>query len=191
MITRALVCLTLTTLAIVAAPAAGVVAKGDILIADRDVYPESLDADRAGRLYVGSIKGIVFRTEPNGDLAEAWIRPTPANGLLSILGVLVDEKAGTLWLCSTPMRLRVPPSVGTSALKAFSLRTGTLKASYPLPAPASACNDIAIARDGTVYLTDTANARILTLRPGAAALGLFVQDSGLRGVDGIAFADNG
>ena len=160
-------------------------------IDDSDVYPESLDADRAGRLYIGSIKGIVFRTAPNGDVATAWIRPTTANGLLSLLGVLVDEQSGTLWLCSSPMPLRVPPAAGVSALKAFNLRTGKLKASYPFPAPASACNDIAIARDRTVYVTDTPNGRILTLRPGATELAVFAQDPLLRGADGIAFAGDG
>lgn len=193
MIARSMLRAAFAALTLAAMPAAARTAPagGDIRIDDRDVYPESLDADRAGRLYVGSIKGIVFRTTPRSNVAGAWIRPTPENGLLSILGVLVDERGGALWLCSAPMGLRVPPSTGTSALKKFDLRTGALQASYPLPAPASACNDIAIARDRTIYLTDTPNARILMLRPDADVLSLYAHDPALHGVDGIAFAEDG
>ncbi len=171
-----------------AAPAG---AASDVRIDDVHVHPESLSADRAGRLYIGSVKGIVFRTAPGGDIAEPWIRPDAENGLLSVLGVLVDEKARTLWVCSAPMPFRAPPAIGTSALLAFDLATGTMRARHALPAPASACNDIAIARDGTAYATDTPNGRIFTLKPGAKALTLFAEDAKLKGVDGIAFAGDG
>lgn len=171
--------------------ATAAVAADDVRIDDVHVYPESLSADRAGRLYIGSVKGVVFRTAPQGDLAEPWIRPDADNGILSLLGVLVDERAHTLWACSSPMPFRVPPAVGTSALLAFDLATGKIKARYEFPAPASACNDITIARDGTAYATDTPNSRIFALKRGAKALSLYAQDAKLKGVDGIAFAGDG
>jgi sugar lactone lactonase YvrE len=177
-------------LLLLAAPAASAIAQ-DVRIDDVHVYPESLSADRAGRLYIGSTKGVIFRSAANGDLAEPWIMPTAENGLLSVLGVLVDERAKTLWACTAPMPFRVPPAVGTSALLRFDLTTGKLKGRYELPAPASACNDVTIAKDGTAFATDTANGRIFTLRPGAKALALFAQDASLRGVDGIAFSGDG
>ncbi len=58
----------------------------------------------------------------------------------------------------------------------FDLRTGKPKASYPFPAPASACNDIAVDNDGTAYATDTPNGRIFRVKPGASTLELFMQD---------------
>jgi sugar lactone lactonase YvrE len=164
----------------------------DIRIADRDVFPESLSADRMGRLYVGSAKGIVFRTAPRGNVAQPWIRPDTANGILSILGVLVDERSRTLWICSSPMPFRQPPVTGVSAVIAFDLHNGRLKGRYPFPAPAaSACNDITIATDGTLYASDTPNGRIFSLRPGAKELTLFAQDDRLKGIDGIAFSGTG
>jgi hypothetical protein len=187
-----MICRRLVTVALsLMLPSAVLAATGDVRIAGSNVYPESLDADRAGRLYIGSIQGIVYRTKPGGDVAEPWIKPNAANGLLSLLGVLVDEGAGTLWVCSSPMPLRVPPSVGQSALKAFDLHTGALKASYPLLGPKAACNDVAIAPDRTLYVTDTPQGRILTLRRGDKALTLYSEDAGLRGADGIAFAGDG
>lgn len=178
-------------LAAAAALAAPALAAGDVRIDDVHVYPESLSADRAGRLYIGSTKGVIFRTSPKGDVAEPWIRPTAENGILSVLGVLVDEKTHTLWACTAPMPFRVPPAVGTSALLAFDLATGRPKGRFDFPPPASACNDVTIARDGTAFVTDTPNGRIFTLKPGAKALELYAADPQLKGVDGIAFSGDG
>ncbi len=163
----------------------------DVSIADRDVFPESLSADKAGRLYIGSIKGIVFRTAPDGDVAEPWIRPDAENGLLGLLGVLVDEASGSLWACSSPVPFRNPPALGDTALLAFDLASGKFKARYPFPGSGGACNDVAIAADGTAFATDTPNGRILTLAPGARALAVFAEDAAMKGIDGIAFAEDG
>jgi sugar lactone lactonase YvrE len=160
----------------------------DIRIDDTHVYPESLSATADGTVYVGSIKGVVFRARPGQATAKPWARP---EGALSILGVLADPAHRTLWLCSAPNALRTPPAAGTSALMALDLKTGKPKGAWPFPAPASACNDITIARDGTAYASDTPNGRIFTLKPGAKALELFAEDARLKGIDGIVFSGQG
>ncbi len=175
----------------IAAGAASAAALPDITIDDSDVYPESMSAAPDGTIYIGSLKGIVFRALPRSATAEPWIKPTKANGLLSLLGQLVDVRANTLWVCSSPMPLRNPPAVGIASLNAFDLKTGAQKGSYPFPAPASVCNDIAIAGDGTAFVSDTANGRILALKPGARSLILFGQDEKLVGIDGIVFGGDG
>jgi hypothetical protein len=163
----------------------------DIRIDDTNVFPESLSAAKDGSVYIGSMKGIVFRAAPGAAVAEPFIRPTAENGILSLLGVLADDATNTLWLCSSPSPLRNPPAVGTASLMAFDLKTGAQKGAWPFPAPASACNDITIARDGTAYATDTPNGRIFVLRPGAKALELFAADDRLKGIDGIVFSGDG
>ncbi len=163
----------------------------DIRINDTDVFPESLSATRDGSVYVGSIKGIVFRAAPGSQTAEPWIRPSVANGILSILGVLADAKSRTLWICSAPSPLRNPPAVGVTSLMAFSLTTGAQKGVYPFPSPGGACNDITISPDGSVFSTDTPNGRILMLKPGGMRLELFAADDRLKGVDGIVFGASG
>jgi sugar lactone lactonase YvrE len=160
----------------------------DVLIDDTNVYPESLTSTRDGTLYIGSMKGIIFRAPAGRTKAEPWIQPTPSNGLLTIFGVLADERSRTLWVCSSPSPLRNPPAVGTAALVAFDLKSGEQKASYPFPAPASVCNDITIARDGTAYVSDTPNGRILRLAPKATNLTVWAQDERLKGIDGIVLA---
>lgn len=163
----------------------------DIRIDDVSVFPESLSAAPDGSIYVGSMKGIVFRAAPGAELAKAFIRPSAENGILSILGVLADARSGTLWICSAPSPLRTPPAVGTTSLMAFDLKTGKPKGAWPFPAPNGACNDITVARTGEVYATDTPNGRILRLKRDGKALELFAADEKLKGVDGIAFCAAG
>jgi sugar lactone lactonase YvrE len=163
----------------------------EIRIDDANVYPESLSASADGAVYVGSMKGIVFRAPPGADVATAWVRPDADNGILSLLGVLADDRSGTLWLCSSPSPLRNPPAVGTTSLVALDLRTGRKKGAWPFPAPGGACNDIAVDRDGTAYATDTPNGRIFALKKGAGALTQFARDDRLKGIDGIVFGGDG
>jgi len=109
-----------------------------------------------------------------------------------VLGVLADEKAGVLWVCASASGGRNgAPYVGETALKAFSLKDASFKASYAFPGN-GLCNDIAVAGDGTVYATDTIQARVLRLRKGAAALDLWASDPMLLATaDGLALLADG
>ena len=113
----------------------------DVTIGDTLVFPESLGAAADGSLYIGSWKGIVYRALPGQTKATPWIRPSAENGLLSILGVLVDDRQGRVWVCSVPAPTREPPAPGTSSLMAFDLKTGVQQLNLPFPAPASVCNE--------------------------------------------------
>ena len=163
----------------------------DILLGTR-VFPESIASDAAGNLYVGSNGGTIYRVRAGAKQAEPWIMPSAENGLRSLFGVFADEGRKVLWACAIPNMFAQPRQTGTSALKAFDLATGALKASYDFPADKpSACNDIAVARDGTVYASETLSGRILVLRRGANALALFADSPDLVGIDGIAIAGDG
>ena len=182
----------------IAAAVAGVLVAGasaaapaDVRIDDVNVYPESMSSGPDGSLYIGSSKGIVFRAPPHAAMAEPWIQPTEANGILSLLGILADGRRSTLWVCSSPSPFRNPPAVGVSSLMALDLKTGRQKGAWPFPAPASACNDITIGKDGTVYASDTPNGRIFVLKPRAKSLELFAEDAGLKSIDGIVFSGDG
>jgi len=163
----------------------------DIEIADTEVFPESITAAADGTVYIGSVKGNVYRAEPGAVTASAWIETTPENGILTILGVLADEARGTLWLCSVPNFFGPERSEGVSSLMAFDLATGDQQGSYPFPAPASVCNDITIGPDGAAYASDTSNGRIFRLAPGADELELYGEDAALVGIDGLAFSGDG
>jgi sugar lactone lactonase YvrE len=158
----------------------------EVRIHDDRPFPESITSTSDGALIIGSLaKGMVFRAAPGAVTAEPWIH-RGTNGLDNVLGVLADERSGTLWVCS--FHQGDGPGEPT-ALKAFNLKTGAPKASYTFPGESGICNDIAVARDGTTYATDTMNGRILRLKRGAGALEVWVKDRRLASADGIVFGD--
>ena len=165
-------------------------APGDVTIDGSRVYPESLTSDAAGNLYNGSNGGTIYRALRGAKTAEPWIVPDAHNGLRSLFGVFADDKHGLLWACDNPNLFK--RESGTSTLRAFSLKTGQLVAKYDFPADGpAACNDVAIAKDGTLWATETLAGRIFVLKPHANALELFAKSAELVGIDGIAIAGDG
>jgi sugar lactone lactonase YvrE len=163
----------------------------EITFADGRIFPESLTSTRNGAVYFGSLgQDSVYRAAPTSSKATTWIQPK-ANGLQTVLGVFADESAGTLWVCTSATGGRGAPVVGETALKAFSLKDASFKASYVFPGN-GLCNDIAVAKDGTVYATDTTGARVLRLKKGARSLDVWAADAMLLGAaDGIALLADG
>lgn len=166
--------------------------RGDVLIDGQGVHPESLSAAKDGSLYIGSINGIIYRAGPKDATAVPFIMPSAENGLRSTLGVLTDDAAGRLWVCSVANSF-APRTAGPqppSEVAAFDLQNGKLIGRWPFPGGGT-CNDIAIGRDGAAYATDTPGGRILKLPKGGNALEVVASDDRLKGIDGIAFADDG
>ncbi len=157
-------------------------------------YPESLAASSDGTLFIGSAKmGGVQRVTPGSSTPTQWIAPTTF-GTRSIFGVLVDERSGTLWTCSNDLAsdgIASPGSGTGSALKGFDLKTGVGKVSAPFPGDHPLCNDIAVAKDGRVYVSDEYSARVLRLSADSRSLEIFVSDPQLADIDGIAFGADG
>ena len=107
-------------------------------------------------------------------MARPFIIPDSQNGLRSVL-----RRAGRCEVRSTVGVLgaqflraaragAAPPA--PSEVAAFELDTGKLIGRWPFPAPGGTCNDIAIARDGSAYASDTPGGRILRLAKGGSAL---------------------
>jgi hypothetical protein len=178
--------LALTLSALTVASAAHAQARSEVTINDTMVMPESMTSSHDGTIFFGSTaKGTIYRAAPGADKAEPWIQASAA-GLTNVLGVLADDKANTLWVCANATGGRGgAPAAGETALRAFDLKAGTAKGSWPFPG-GGLCNDIAIAADGTAYVSDTTGRRVLRLKPGAAALDAWVSDQQLNGIDGVA-----
>ena len=162
-------------------------------------FPESVTSTSDGALYVGSFNhGGVTRVTPTGKV-DAFISPG-ANGSRSTLGVLADEKSGTLYVCSNDLSGMGVPSPGSGKgafLKTFDLRTGAPKGSFALKTEKSFCNDIAIGSDGTAYLTDSFAPYVYSLKQGATTLEVWATDLALApakdgvGLDGITIGSDG
>ena len=162
-----------------------------VTIDDNGVYPESVTSTKAGDLIIGSFaKGAVYRSAAGATRATLWLDPKKT-GLASVLGVFADERSNTLYVCSiVPPEARKQPELlrpELSALRTFDLKTGALKANYPMPDPDMAlCNDIGVGKDGAAYITDTTGARILRLIKGGTTLEVWAKDDRLAGADGVA-----
>jgi sugar lactone lactonase YvrE len=168
------------------APGTATAQRPQILIDDTRVFPESLTSTANGTIIIGSLEhGTIYRVTPGASKAVAWI-PAGTDGLTRTLGVFANDAANVLWACTND-----PDPNGTKAeLKAFNLKTGAPKASYPFPG-GGVCNDIAVARNGTLYVTDTRGGRILSLPRGATSLTVWGADDKWKGIDGIAVMRNG
>ena len=162
------------------------------IIVEAGVFPESITSSDDGAVFFGSLtKSAVYRAAPSARRADIWINPG-SNGLLNIAGVFADGHSNTLWVCSSPIALRGGPTPpGETSLKAFDLKTAAFKASYTFPGGAGLCNDIAVARDGTVYATETLKGQLMRLKPGASSLDVWSSDPLLSTADGIAVLADG
>ena len=179
--------------------ATAVQAAGDITLPGDRVFPESITSTADGTIYVGSpAEGGVMRIKP-GEKPESWIKPG-AYDTRSTFGLLADEKSGTLWVCSndiTGFGVEGPTKIPGAYLKGFDLKTGDGKVSAALPGPRALCNDMAVAPDGSVLVTDTLAPLILVLKPGATKLDVWAKDPLFTppvngaGLDGIIIGSDG
>ena len=81
----------------------------------------------------------------------------------------------------------VTPVQRHTALRGFDLKTGKEKLHWNLPGDNTTCNDFSVGPDKALYISDTGNARIYRLAPGASSAELWLEHRNLTGIDGITF----
>lgn len=161
-----------------------------VTVADRDIFPESITALPDGTVILGGmLQPWIYRAKPGAAIAERWI---DLRGVGSAAwGVLPDQRTNTLYACTVafPLPAKITPPVKErhSTLRAFDLTTGAVKGAWALQGDTNACNDITVAPDGTVYVSDLANGEIQRLKKGAAAMDVWLKTPELANVDGIVF----
>ena len=161
----------------------------EVLIIDAKSSPESLTVAPGRVLIVGSASTpFVYKVSPGSTTAEKFIDASAEGPGTFFLGMLADASSNTLWTCQLmPVPGTTPPQ-RRSALRGFDIATGAQKLRWDLPGDSSVCNDFAIGPDKALYITDTGNAKIFKLPPGAFTAGLFLEDrAALVGIDGITF----
>jgi len=141
-------------------------------------YPESLNADAAGTLYVG---GLVAGTVVAFDDGATDARTVVTNGS-GISGVLVHDDE--LWICSVDTTFASPNQIKSFALDGAPHQTFTLAANQ-------FCNDLVFDAAGTLYATDSLTGTILRLPAGGSALETFLTDAQLAPAAPGAFAADG
>lgn len=143
------------------------------------------------RLFAGSVRGEIFAIDSNGAVTTFVHGGT---GLREVYGLKVDPARRLLW-AATAVFADAPQTqgatakadVGMSGLVAFDLNDGKVVAARWLDErPAlHGFNDMALAANGDVYVTDTAASAVYVLRSDATAIELFVRDPRLSFPNGV------
>lgn len=155
---------------------------------ERDLIPEGIAHDpKRKELLISSIhKRKLIRVRPDGKVSD-FIAPA-TGGIGSVLGLRVDPKRDVLWAAANHTEASQPAEpAAPRAIYQFALKDGKLLASYPAPEDRKPhmLNDIAVAGDGAVYVTDSEAGGVFRLKPGAAALDAFVPAGSMIYPNGI------
>lgn len=157
---------------------------------DSTVFAEGMDAAaRTGALYVASIRhGTVYEVAADGRVRDLALARHPHVG--AMLGVRVSPDGRSLFVTTAALPAYAGYSAADSTLSALlqiRIRDGALEQRWDMTADGSphVFGDLAVAPDGTVYVSDSYAPLLLRVRPGAGAFdsithGLF------RSLQGIA-----
>ena len=166
---------------------------GRLLMPGVRTFPESITSDDRGYIYFGSLaNGTIYRGRPGDPLASVFALSAKSD-IRAGLGVYADDRTNTLFACSVIIGDHRPAwDPKYSSLHTFDLKSGAHLNSFPMPnGEKSLCNDIAVAIDGSAYVTDTFGGQILRLKKGAPSLEKWADDERLKGADGIALGADG
>jgi hypothetical protein len=105
------------------------------------------------------------------------------------LGMKVDRARNALWIATYSGDF-VPAEKKEAALEKLDLRTGKRIARYQYPG-AKLFNDIALASNGDLYITDSERGSVLRLLAKGEKLEEFIPPDSLRYPNGIAISTNG
>lgn len=111
-------------------------------------------------------------------------------GGYSPFGMAVDRKRHLLWMAAAAITQSASGETGKSALIAFDLATGALVKVYPASGKLS-FGDIALAPDGTVYVSESAEGSLFKLASGADALSPVGKPAMLASAQGMVVSKDG
>lgn len=144
------------------------------------LYPNGIARTAEGALFVGLVtSGQVLRRSPAGEWSVFF---SGSNEIYAGTSLRLDEERGILWGASPDFL----PGNQARPHRLFALDSGTGDVLRVLTLPDGGFgNDLALAPDGTVYVTDSRNGRVLRLRPGTEQPEIVVEHPGLAPVNGV------
>jgi sugar lactone lactonase YvrE len=150
------------------------------------------DSERRELLLSSGIRRTVVAVDEAGIVRDLF--PASHDGVFAVLGLEVDSAGDRLWAATAVapfMDGHRAEDDGRSSLVAVDLASGAVAAVFEAPARPSMLNDLTVAGDGTVYVTDSAGGRIWRLRSGASALEPVDERGEWIGPNGIVLASDG
>ena len=177
-----------------AVPAAASETLPAVIVANRTGFiPEGVEYDMAnGRLLTGSLsEGSVFEIGPDGQVTE-FVNDAE---LVSSVGIEADEAYGRLFVANADRSVFQGEGQGQAKLGVYDLSTGSRIAMVDLAStvtdpPEDAAyfaNDVAVADNGTAYVTDTRLSVIYEVSTEYEASLLHRFDDGGSGPNGIVY----
>lgn len=158
-------------------------------IEDRMFGPEGIAYDAQTRnFFIGSITHKqLARFNAAGKMSPFAGSDT---GLQQVLGVAVDAKRRLVYAVSTNALSNGKPL--HNAVFAFDIKSGAKRAEYPVP-DAVQLNDIAVAPNGELFVSDSASGAIYRIAAGQkdAPVSVFMPAGTVGGSNGLALSANG
>jgi sugar lactone lactonase YvrE len=162
-------------------------------IYEPDLIPESVAYDRRnGDLYVGSLhKRKIVRVDRRGRATD--FAPEGKDDLAAVFGIKIDDKRRCLWALNNfapDMKNFDAAREGTGKLYRYDLASGRLQQTYELPNKPRPhlLNDLAIARNGDLYITDSLSSVVHVLRNGGGELEIFASLTPYSYPNGLALS---
>ncbi len=156
---------------------------------DRRLLPEGIAYDPVThRFFVGSIaKRAIFRIERDGSLTRF---SHPNAKLDSVLGLAVDSSRRKLYAVSTSALTDQGKIERRNAVMAFDLPSGHWRRTFDVAA-AQQLNDVAVAPDGSLLVTDSAGGGVFRIDPAVGTVNALVPLGEATGANGIAVHPQG
>ena len=166
----------------------------DHTINEKDLIPEGVAFDeKAQTIYVSSTyKRKIVAIDKDGNIKD--FIPVGQDDIKSVIGMEVDEKTNSIWAVSCEAADVLPlMNPGNhqwrSSVYNFSLKDGKLLGKYVLNKDSVFLNDLTVADDGTVYVTESVQKGLYMVQPGSDSLELFLQLDSNYFINGICFSD--
>lgn len=165
-------------------------------IGEKDLIPEGTAYDTKDKvLYISSThKRKIISIDKNGQIRD-FTKETQ-DGLLSVLGMEVDEKRRHLWVCtgfnaSHHILDRDKNTPRETFVAKYSLDSGKLLEKYSLTDDGvHFFNDLTILSNGDVYITDTSSGAVYKISNKSQKLEMFIDPSQFIYSNGITVSDD-
>ncbi|HBL28153.1 MAG TPA: hypothetical protein DD490_15070 [Acidobacteria bacterium] len=160
-----------------------------IRLTDPKLIPEGIAWDGKGRrFFLGSIaQRKILTVDPRGRTRNF---SRTRDHLDAVLGLAVDAQRNRLYAVSTNGFEAAAATARRNAVVAYDLRSRRRIARFDI-AEALQLNDVAVAPDGTVYVSDSAAGSVYRLPPGARDFVPHGKTGALPGANGLAVAPDG
>ncbi len=166
----------------------------DYIITEKDIIPEGLAFDPVSKtIYVSSMhKRKIVSINEQGVISD-FIKQAQ-DDIKSVVGMEVDNERNCIWAVSCEVNDMLPlvdPSSEqwVSSVYQLDLVSGKLIKKYKLNKQGVFLNDLTVADDGTVYVSESVGKSVYKIIPGVDTLEFFINFPEVSFINGLDFTD--